>query len=193
MKHRADGFVVVDAPDGLGEGLCDGQDCDLVDALFGGDRDCVCDDHFCDVGALDALDRGATEDRVGGSRADALGAMLEEEGGGFTEGACCGDLVIDEDGIHPIDAADEVCGFGLLAVVIAAFVDDRHWQAELAREAACVFGFANVTCDDHGVAEVAFGEVVTELVACGELIHWDAKEALDLRGMEVHCEHAVCA
>ena len=70
----------------------------------------------------------------------------------------------------------------------------RHRQAEPAREGGRLLGVAHVRGDDDGVGEVsAAAEVLGELMLGMQVVARDAEEAVHLRGVQRHRQHAAGA
>jgi hypothetical protein len=79
-----------------------------------------------------------------------------------------------------------------LVVPGASLVHNRDWQVQAGRVVADVFRLTHVAGDEHVVREVtALAQVVTEDQRCLELVGWDAKKALHLGRVQVHCEDAI--
>ena len=157
-----------------------------------GDR--VKQSELFDVAGLQAVDRGTGEHAVGCAGVD-LGraADLDDGLGRVAQGAGGVDHVVKEDALLTGNVADDVHDLALVGL-LAALVDDGETHVQLLGEHARTGDGAHVGGDDnHVLAAVAelSGVVVDEYGIAEEVVHGDIKEALDLRGMQVHGQHAV--
>ena len=136
------------------------------------------------------FDGPAGEQAVGrrdGCLGDAVVGQAVEQ---LDDGAARGDLVIEHDGPLALDVADDgVDDDGVVAE--PALGPGSDGQPEQPRELGGVLGVAEVGGDDDGVVEVLLAEVVGEHPECGEVVHRHGEEAVHLRGVQVHREHAV--
>ena len=111
------------------------------------------------------------------------------------EGACGVDQVVDQNALLALDVADDVHDLGNVRLR-AALVDDRERHVELLGELARTGNRTQIGRYDNGVlgadAELA-GDVRDEHGRAEHIIHRNVKEALDLRCVQVHGQHAVCA
>lgn len=122
------------------------------------------------------------------------GTASEHELGGLHDGTSSSDLVVHDDRVQATDLADEVGGLGRVSVVVAAFVHHGDGQFEAVGEFANVLGFPHVASDQHTVIEIPVSlQVIAERGRSGEMVHRDAEEPLDLRGVQVHGEHSIGA
>ncbi len=82
-----------------------------------------------------------------------------------------------------------------LVGALAALVDDGKAHAHLVGKRTASGNRAYVGGNDDHVLRVfeLVEEVLDEHGGCVQVVHRDIKEALNLRGMQVHCEHTVSA
>ena len=105
------------------------------------------------------------------------------------------DQVVHQDALLTLDVADDVHDLGHVRLG-AALVDDGERHIQLFGELARAGDRAQIGRDDHGVlradAELA-RDIRDEHGRAQHVIHRDVEKALDLRGVQVHGQHAVRA
>jgi hypothetical protein len=140
------------------------------------------------------LHREPDEDGVGAGRDDVLGAALDDELRRLAHGSRGRDHVVEHQHRAALDVADQVLDDDLRAR-LATLVDDREVALQDVREHVGDLHVADVGGDDDDVAErrAHLEEVVGEHRRRADMVDGDVEEALDLRGVEVHAEHAVRA
>ena len=191
-EKGTDRFLIVDAGDGLGQNVGNGQGADFT--TFGGGfgkGDGVGEDEFVYFGFLDALGCAAGEDAVGAVRGDAAGAGALEGGGGFAQGVCGVHHVVGDEAVFSGDIADDVHDFGLVCAG-SALVQDGEVATDGGGVCAGADDAADIGGDDEGVAVVGGGvhNVADEDGGGVDIVDGDLVEALYLLGVEVHCEEA---
>ena len=78
---------------------------------------------------------------------------------------------------------------------MAALINDGHVVAKQVGEHVCHFHIADIRAHHHAFTKlVAQGKVMlSKHWGCGEVIHRNVKEALNLRGMQINAQDAVAA
>ena len=108
-------------------------------------------------------------------------------------GAAAVDDVVNDDAVAPRHIADHVHHLGN-ASAFAPLVDDGEVGVQAGGDRACPHHAADIGGDDHQVAPgIAFLDVLGEEGGCDQVIDRNIEEALDLAGMQIHCQHAVGA
>ena len=183
----------MDAADGAGEEFGDGEDGHVGEALAFGLGDSVSDDDLFDVGLAEALKGGAGEDAVRDAAVDIVRAALLDDAHGLRDGACRVDLFIHDEGMAALDAADDVLGLGLPVVAQAPLLDDGEGSIEPVGQLARLLGEALVGGDNGEFVQFHLGKVAGLQDVRGQFIDGDVEEALNLSGVHVHRQHAMCA
>src|SRR5579875_2874009 len=192
-EHLRYGAPIVDAADGSGEEFGDGEDGHVGEALAFGLGDGVGDDDLFNVGVAEAFQGRAGEDAVGDAAVDIARAALLDDTHRLRDGACGVDLLVDDEGMTALDAADDVLGLGQTAVAQAKLLDDGERGVEPICQLARLLGEAFVSGDNREIVYLLLDKVARLENLRGQFIDGDVEKTLDLPGVHVHCQHAVRA
>ena len=190
QPDRGHRVAAVDATDRVREHVRDRQDRELREHLARG-RDRVRDHEPVDRALLDLVRRIAGQARVRACGRDRESAMLLEEGGTLDQRAAARDLVVEHQAVLARDVTDDGNRDGLLVVTDPPLVDHGHGEVEPIGERPGLLGMAGIGRDHDVVGQILSAPVVGHDLDGAELIHGDPEEPLDLRGMEIHGEHAI--
>ena len=102
------------------------------------------------------------------------------------------DVVLDDAG-PALHLADDVHHLGMPVLGRAALVDDREFRVQPLGVGARPLRPAGVRRDDRDVLELLPRDVVDDDRRREQVVHRDVEEALDLRLVQVHRQHAVRA
>src|SRR5262245_56373509 len=115
-----------------------------------------------------------------------VSALLFHQTDGLKERAGGIYLVVHDNGGSSSNLADKSQTLHTPVVAQAAFLDNGQRSIEALSEVAGLLGEAGVGGDNGEVAELPGLDVPSEDVLGGELVHGDAKEALNLASVQVH-------
>ena len=108
----------------------------------------------------------------------------------LSDGACCVYHVVDQYDVFVFDIADD-CHLGYYVGFGALFVAEDQRHVEIFGVAVGTFGSAYVRRCDNQVFKFERLDIGDEDRRSVEVVYGDVEEALDLVGVEVHCDHAV--
>ena len=136
---------------------------------------------------------------MAGAGIDGLGLADGLDGlGGVAQGTGRVDDVVKQDAGLALDVADDVHDLAHVGA-LAALVHDGKAHVDLGRERAGAGDGADVRRNDAELVMieellVELGHIITgEQRVAEHVVHRDIEEALDLRGVEIHRQHAVSA
>src|SRR5579885_999321 len=190
LRYRA---TVVDAADGAGEEFGNGEDGHVGEAFAFWLRNAVSDDNLRDLGIAEALKGRAGKDAVRDTAVDIARASLLDDAHGLRDGACRVDLLVDDQGVTALDAADNILGLRLPVIAQAALLDDGKRGVEPVGQFARLLGKALIGRDDGEVAQFHLGEIPCLQDLRGQFIDGNVEKTLNLPGVHVHRQHAVRA
>ena len=156
------------------------------------ERHRIGDDQLIERRLLDAIDGRARQHAVHRAREHALGAGVLERLRRLLDRAGGVDDVVLQDARAAAHVADDVHHLGR-AVLGAPLVDDGQLAVETLGVGAGPLGAAGVGRHDREIRVVQPRAVVDDDRRREQVIHRDVEEALDLRLVQVHREHAVGA
>jgi len=145
-------------------------------------------------GFFESLVGDIAEDGMGDGGEDIACAVFVKDVGGGGEGAGGFGHVVNQQDVAALDLADHIhrldAGGG-----DAVFGDDGEFGTEGVGVGAGHFHAANVGRYDGeiGGVRMAFAEIGKEHGFGVEVVHWNVEKPLDLRGVQIHREHAADA
>ena len=187
---------LVDTRDCLGEHRCNRQNVDLIQLLVVGQRDGIEDGQLLDRAVLDALDRRSGQYAVACTGVNlSRAAALYQSVRCVYERACGVDQVVNQNALLALYVADDVHNLGYVGLR-TALVDDGKRHIQLLGELAGTGNRTQIGRNDNGIigADAELARNVRDQNGRTEhVIHRNVKEALDLRSVQVHGQHAVSA
>ncbi len=155
--------------------------------------DGVCCDDFVDDACAKALIRDFVEHAMADEGADAFCAIFAKEFCGRAERAGGLGHVVNNDDVATVNFADEACRLHSCGGD-AALCHKADWEIEETRDGGRGFHAADVGREDRCVFnERLIFDVVVEHRRRIEVIHRNVEKSLNLLGVQVESEDAVCA
>src|SRR5579885_1284952 len=102
-------------------------------------------------------------------------------------------FVINDQGIPPLDAANNAHRLGHAVIAQTALLDDGKRCIETVREMASFLGKALIGSDNGEVIHPFLFKITSLDDLCGQFINGDIEKALDLPSMHIHCQNSVRA
>lgn len=193
IKQIADRLIAVDAADGFAQERGDGDDSHVREHLFGAKLEAVRDDDLFDRGFAQAFGRLATEDGVSRSDVDATCTVLRHCFDGSHNRTGRRDHVVKNECDLPFNGTADQVLLASLEGIRAALIDNREAAAEMidVLQRSLDAPFIGANDDEVLLGKIQRPEVLVEDRSGVEVIDGAIEEALNLSGMEVHCQHAV--
>ena len=135
----------------------------------------------------------AGEDAVGDNGDSAAGSVFDDDLGGLAESTASIGHVVDDDGDLAANITDQNHA-GDLVGTSALLVDESEAEVEAVGDGSSSLGTTGVRRDNDTVLDLEVVADPAEGAGLGvEVVDGDVKEALDLRGVEIHSDDMVAA
>ena len=183
----------MDSTDRLGQQRGHRKHKDIVELLLGGQGDGVGNHQTLDRSFFDRLNRSTAQDSVGRGQVNLLGAGFMDKFGCPADRTACADHVIEHQTNLPLDrTTDDVPLLGLKRIV-SDFIDNGEFATDALGVPKGPFDATFIRADHDDVlgVQILVLEIPRQGRSCIQMVDRHVKKALDLRGVQVHCQDPI--